>query len=163
MTSEDDKERWTRIKSLHQRAMSVILAEWNAIENQLEVIQYGLQTEHGITFSILLLSQDDDLKKNVFEILVKLASVAHRSIGLNRAVIKTMPRKWVIEHIEPIVNQILSDETDHYVKTEPEEYYRRFAELYSELDDGLLNRLLDRAAQHDNPDVVEVAEDFRGK
>ena len=72
-----------------------------------------------------------------------------------------MPRKWVIEHIDPIVNQILTDDTDPYVKKEPDEYYRRFAELYYELDDGLLDRLLDRAARHDNPDVVEVAEDFR--
>ncbi|QGQ22343.1 hypothetical protein F1728_06505 [Gimesia benthica] len=161
MISNTDKERWARIKSLHQSAMSVILAEWNALEDQLEVSRYGLQTEHGLTLSILLLSQNDDLKKELFETLVKLASVAHRSIALNRAVIKTMPRKWVIEHIEPIVDQILTDENDAYVKTEPDEYYRRFAELYYELDDGLLNRLLDRAAKHDNLDVVEVAEDFR--
>lgn len=161
MVSISDIERWTRIKSLHQRAMSALLADWYAMDDKLEVIRHGLQKDRGLTFQILLLSQDSDLQKNVFESLVKLASVGHRSIGLNRAVIKTMPRKWVIEHIEPIVNHILSDETDPYVKTEPEEYYRRFAELYYELDDGLLDRLLDKAAQHDNPEVVEVAEDFR--
>ncbi|QDT30694.1 hypothetical protein Enr10x_60620 [Gimesia panareensis] len=161
MLSESDKARWEKMRSLLNRVRYPVLTEWNSMEDQAAAIRYGLQTEKFTAYEFLLLSSDDELKKSILETLVRSASTAHSSIYKNRAVIKLMPRRWVIKHIEPIVNQILTDETDPYLKTEPDEYYRRFAELYDELDDGLLERLLDRAAQHDDPDVKEVAEDFR--
>lgn len=155
MTSEDDKERWERIRLILNKDRRAMLNAWNSMDDPVEAMRHGLRTEKFTAFEFLLLHCDDELNKSVFEMLVDHASVAHGCIHKNRAIIKMMSRKWVIEHIEPIVNHILTDETD------AEEYYTRFAELYSELDDGLLNRLLDRAAQHDNPAVVEISEDYR--
>lgn len=155
MISDGDKERWETIRSILNRDRRDILNAWNRMDDPVEAIQYGLRTENSTSFEFLLLLCNDELNKSVFDTLVDFASVAHGCIHKNRAIIKMMPRKWVIEHIGPIVNHIITDETDS------EEYYTRFAELYSELDDGLLNRLLDRAAQHDDPGVVELSKDYR--
>lgn len=156
MVSEDDKARWEEIRSLLNRVRRPLLNAWNSMDDRVEAIRHGLRMEDFTAFEFLLFYCDDEIHKGVFDLLVDYASVAHGCIPKNRAIIKMMPRQWVIEHIEPIANQILVDDT------EPEECYRRFAELYSELDEDLLNRLLDQAAQHDNPEVVEVSKDFRG-
>lgn len=156
MVSEDDKARWEEIRSLLNRVRRPLLNAWNSMDDRVEAIRHGLRTEDFTACEFLLFYCDDDLNQSVFDLLVDLASFAHGNIHRIRAIIKMMPRRWVIEHIEPIANQILADEP------EPEECYTRFAELYSELDEDLLNRLLDQAAQHENPEVVEVAKDFRG-
>lgn len=156
MATEDDKARWEEIRSILNRYRRPMLNAWNSMDDRVAAMRYALQTESFTAFEFLLFYCDDELNKSVFDLLVDHASGAHGCIHKNRAIIKMMPREWVIEHIEPIANRILAEEP------EPEECYTRFAELYSELDANLLNRLLDQAARHDDPTVVEVAKDFRG-
>jgi hypothetical protein len=95
----------------------------------------------------------DAIKQAVFDTLIDLASVGHADIGLCRAVIKSLPRAWLIEHVEAAAEPILR-------RGEDEEAYRRLAELYCDIDEGLVHRLVQRAARSSNAFVREVADDF---
>lgn len=86
--------------------------------------------------------------------LVALASWAHGDIGLVRAVLMRVDRAWLLENIEAHVAPILGSGDD--------EEYRRVAELYEHLGESdLLAKHLQRCAEHSNPDVREIAADFR--
>jgi hypothetical protein len=108
--------------------------------------------ERGTALRLLLLLSDA-YKRAVFDVLVDQASVGHADIALVRIVISSLGRTWLTEHIEPIANRILDDEND-------EECYRRFAELYNDLDRDLLRRLVKKAAASNDPGIIEVAENF---
>jgi hypothetical protein len=60
----------------------------------------------------------------------------------------------VIENIESLAQRILE-------RSDEEEEYRRFAELYLELDASLLERHVQAALTHANPEVREVGSDFQ--
>lgn len=105
---------------------------------------------------LLLIYNDEALKRALFETLVDLASTGHSDIDLVRAVIATMERNWVGEAIRPVVNRILDP-----LSEDAWEKYRRFAELYELLYPELLSELVARALAHDDPDVREVGDDYR--
>ena len=94
-------------------------------------------------------------KRELFPELVRLASVGHSDIQLCRDAILSLPREWVCSRIDGEVSPLLASAS--------EEEYRRIAELYLELDGTLLERHLDRALQHSDFEVREVAADFRPK
>jgi hypothetical protein len=89
----------------------------------------------------------------MFAELVDAASVGHADIGICRSVIKSLPRRWVRERIEPIVKQLIDASPHDY------EVFRS-AELYDELDDELLARLIRLASSSESDAVRDVAADF---
>jgi hypothetical protein len=90
--------------------------------------------------------------QQLFEDLVFLASFSHGAIGAIRETIKSIPQKWVVNHIEKVAEPIL-------VKGTYEEY-RRLLELYFEIDKELTKRLAQRAIQSADLDIREAGEDF---
>jgi hypothetical protein len=109
----------------------------------------------------LLLSYDEELRQGLFPHLVDLASVGHSDIGLVRQVIKSMPRQWVIDHISPLAHAVLDRQAALGAEDRYEEF-RRFGELFAELDPSLLRSLIRRAECDADSDVREVGEDLRG-
>jgi hypothetical protein len=83
---------------------------------------------------------------------VFLASFAHGSIHVPRAMILSLPREWVLAHIEQEAEPFLQDGTY--------DEYRRFLELYEQLNRDLTLKLARRAAEHSDPDIREAGEDF---
>jgi hypothetical protein len=102
-------------------------------------------------FAYLSLDEQQDL----FRDLVFLASSSHGSIQRVRDLILTLPRDWVLAHIEreaePLLRQGTYDE------------YRRFLELYELLDLDLTLKLARRAAAHEDPDIREAGEEYLEK
>ena len=88
----------------------------------------------------------------IFPDLVGLASWAHGGIRRVRDIILSLPRAWVLDRIEPAAEPLLARGTD--------EEYRRFLELYTELDHDLALRLASRAATHSDECIREVGEEF---
>jgi len=78
-----------------------------------------------------------------------------RPITIGRVAISEMPKEWVLYHIEALAEKNLNLNDDWE--------YRRLVELYSQLDNKLVQRLVVLGLNSSNPDVVEAAEDFSSK
>ena len=90
----------------------------------------------------------------LFEELVLLASWPHGSAGAARALLLSLPREFVLEHVERVAEPLLR--AGDYGE------YRSLLALYSELDEGLARRLATRAAQSADEDIREAGEDYLG-
>ena len=101
----------------------------------------------------LLLELDESVRREVFPILVDVASVGHRDIQLVRDVILSIDREWVLEHIPVYVSEILERSTEY-------EEYRRLAELLDMIHSPYLAALVEKAGQSNDIDILEVAEDY---
>jgi hypothetical protein len=91
-------------------------------------------------------------QQQVYPDLVFLASSAHGSIDFVRDLILSMPRDWVLNNIER--------EAEVHLREGTYDEYRRFLELYKQLDLGMMQRLARRAAAHSDPDIREAGEDY---
>lgn len=118
------------------------------------VLREALQSvgQRGTALRLLLALPTREREAH-FDRLVELASVGHADIGLVRDVILTMPREWVLARIEPIADRILD--------AGGEDEYRRFLELFADLDKDLALRLASRAIGHPDDGVREAGEDFK--
>jgi len=84
---------------------------------------------------LLILVEDDQPKKELLGPLLTL--FVQRGDLLARSIIKTLPRRWVIEHIEEYADKLL--------ESADEEQYRALVGLYKELDRSLISRVVSRA------------------
>ena len=94
-------------------------------------------------------------RQELFGELMLLASFAHGAIQVVRDAILSLPRDWVLEHIEEQAESLLRDGTY--------DEYRRMLELYYALDRDLTRRLARRAAARADEDIREAGEDFLEK
>lgn len=154
MISPSDKAKLDEIVAAETSWIRETLSPWPGIEDKVGAIRHAITTvpTRGAGLRLLLLLGDDE-KKAVFSELVDLASSGHSDIGLCRTVIKSLPRDWVLQHVQCYVNEVL-------LRSENEEAYRRLAELYCELDECLLESLVSRARSSPDAGIREVANDF---
>jgi hypothetical protein len=96
----------------------------------------------------------DELKE-LFSEWVHLARCAHSPFKPAWDVILSLPRDWVLQHIEPEVDAIL--------RAEEEDDYWMFLQLYERLDRDLTLKLARRAAGHTDPHIRELGEDYLAK
>ncbi len=96
----------------------------------------------------LLKRMNREEQKVLFPQLVQLAHAAHGPVGAVREIIQSLPREWVLTHIDAEVERIL----------EKEEYddYWMFLELYAALDAERALKLARRAANHPDPNIREL-------
>ena len=66
--------------------------------------------------------------------------------------ILSLPRHWVIEHIEELAEPILQTDDDWE--------WRRLIEVYDGLDKNLAKKFALRAISHPNSEIKEVGEDY---
>ncbi len=74
------------------------------------------------------------------------------NIEIGRYGIWSIPKEWILEHIEELAELLL--------KTEDEYEYRRLFEVYEKLDKGLVHKLALRALESPNSDIRETGKDF---
>jgi hypothetical protein len=123
------------------------------IEERVELIRNALKSRDRLTAIYMLrYLQTQDLQL-LFPDLVFQASFAHGGIKAVREAILSLPKDWVLENIEVVVNPLLCDEDS----------YRRILELYSELDDSLAEKLAEKALKQEDRDVKEAGLDFLRK
>lgn len=84
--------------------------------------------------------------------LVAMASWGHGLLNDAKKLIFKLPRAYVVANVEKAAEPIL-------VKGEEEEY-RKFLELYWELDKDLTLKLAKRAAGHDDEEICEVGREY---
>jgi hypothetical protein len=123
--------------------------------NRIAILREALKrVAHRGTALRVLSCLDANERQQLFDELVNLASVGHADIVLVREAILSLPRAWVVSHIEDQARPLLDRGTY--------EEYRRFLELYRDLDPELTRRLAQLALQNHDPDVREAGEDALG-
>ena len=97
---------------------------------------------------------EPDVRKDIIQYLLELACQCQnmRNITLGRESLWSLPREWLIQHIESYAEPLL--------QLEDEWEYRRLAEVYEGLDGDLLRRLIARGLESRNPDIREAAADY---
>jgi hypothetical protein len=151
---ENDTEVWHKV---FEKEIAYIQARQDFLNNctdRIGLIKKALHnpTERGTALRLIAYLKLEE-RQSLFDDLVDLASVSHSDIELCRKAILSLPKTWVLANIEKSAEPLLQDGTD--------EEYRRFLELYIDIDRELAQRLALRALQHDDPDIHEVGEDFQ--
>jgi hypothetical protein len=90
-------------------------------------------------------------KMALFENWVFLASFSNGFIDYVRKTILSFPKDWVLSRIEA--------EAEKYLAEGTYDEYRRFLELYYDLDLNLTRKLALRAVESDDADIKEAGED----
>ena len=93
-----------------------------------------------------------DQRQSLFFDLLTCASYCHGATALSRDLILSLPREWVLQHIEDAAEPIL--QTGGY------EEYQALLDLYFLLDQDLTRRLATRALNQSDPELNEIASDF---
>lgn len=120
--------------------------------DRVSLLKKALQgPDRKTAFHLLKFVELEELQQ-LFEKLVFWASTSHSAIGVVREAIKSLPREWVIEHIEQVAEPLLMKGTY--------DEYRRLLELYVEIDPELTRRLAKRAIQSSDLDIREAGQDF---
>lgn len=153
--NEPDQRLW---QELWQREMAFFEARRDFVvecKNRVAVIHQALNnvSQRGTALRVLECLTVEE-QQELFDDLLRLASVGHSDIALVRQAIFALPRSWVLPKIERRAESLLQTGTD--------EEYRRLLELYIDLDLDLTHRLATRALQSDDPDIHEAGEDAIG-
>ena len=91
-------------------------------------------------------------RQSLFFDLLTCVSYCHGATALSRDLILSLPRKWILQHIEDAVEPIL--QAGGY------EEYQALLDLYFLLDRDLTRRLATRALNQSDPELNEIASDF---
>ena len=150
--SSIDNEVWQRLVNSHKEFALALQAFLRGDVNRVLLMRQELVGKDNATAYYFLpyLHQDEVIQ--LFDMLVPLASTGHSNIKQVRDAILSLPHDWVLHNIEPLAEPLLADGTD--------DEYRRFLELYSELDKDLALKLAQRAVEHTDPHIKEAGEDF---
>jgi len=152
--TEQEKSIWENLVRAYLQFAQASSDFTNGSINRAKIIKEGLQSKnrHTAIYFLKYLKQDETQK--IFSELVYLASFSHGAIVAIREAILSLPRDWVLSRIETVAEPYLSEDDG--------EAYRRFLELYQQLDDKLMEKLAKRAVESHNQDIKEAGTDFLG-
>ena len=131
--SPTDDDLW---RDLVEKEMAYLIAHRAFLvgaKNRTAVVRNALRGRDRHTALGVVRFLTEDERKELFETLVFLASSAHGSIGAVRDLVLSLPREWVLSNIER--------EAEPYLRDGTYDEYRRFLELYEELDPDMTQRL----------------------
>lgn len=154
--TKDANEIWTEMEHSHAAFLgdlSTFLACTK--QKRLEALRANYPRNRPLV--ILLLQhfvQTSDLEDLLPFLLSHVGSV-HQYLFAFRAIIHRIPSDWLSEHIEEAAEPFLRGGND--------ETFRRFLELYIDIDLLLARRLAQRALESSDTDTREAGSDFLQK
>ena len=151
--AEQDRALWTAVVEGEGRFTAARAAFMTEASDRVAVVRAALGTasQRGTALRVLRLFTVAE-RQDLFDELVRLASVGHADVALSREAILALPRDWVLANLDAHAEPVLRVGTY--------EEYRRLLELYVRLDPDLTRRLATRAAAHHDDDIREAGEDF---
>ncbi len=150
--SEKDLAIWERLAKAHETYSSALQDFFTDGIDRVALIRKGLHDfDRHLVISVAKYLREA-AHKQLFDDWITMVSWAHGSIQSFRDFILALPRDWVLERIEEAVESHLNEGTM--------DEYRRFLELYADLDTDLALRLAHREAGHGDPEIREAGEDF---
>jgi len=147
-----EQEIWQAVVTSYYTHIEAISRFLTNDIDRVSILKKALHSsDRNIAIQTIHFLKPDELKL-LFEELVFFASFSHGAVGAIRELIKTLPKEWVISHIERLAEPLLVNGTY--------DEYRRFLELYIEIDTELTKKLATRAIQSADFDIREAGEDF---
>ncbi len=142
---------WQRVIDSHEQ-YSRAFNEFLTTQPRTEVLRQALRGKNRSLALQATPSLSMEEKLALFPEWIDLARLAHSPFHIAWGVIESLPREWVVRNIEKPVDAILQDEeeTDYWM----------FLQLYARLDDELMRRLAARAANHADPDIRELGQEY---
>lgn len=154
MISAVDKERLDAMLAAQSAYDEIMFPNWAKLEDKQGALRFALLNVRMRRFALRLLFElTDEEKEMQFSNLMDLATVGHCDIGQVRAIIRSLPREWLLANLGPHVELLLA--------RDDAETYRRLAELLCDIgDQASLTKLIDRARMSSDPNILEIAQDF---
>jgi hypothetical protein len=145
---------WEQMGKAHETFVEFV-GELKSVdrETRLKLIQQGYKNRRLVVALLDYLDQED--LKALLPFLMSHVRSVHGYISYFRRAILSLPKEWLLEHIEEAAEPILQSGDD--------EEYRRFLELYLQINPELTRRLAQRALASSNPNVQEAGQDFMEK
>ena len=151
----DMESHWSRLEHAHKAFLAALGDFLRGDKSErLELLKSGYRTNRALVIAVLEYANPEDLK-DLLPFLVEHARSVHGHLQKIRRLICSLPKEWLIEHIEPVVEPILLDGDD--------QDYRRLLELYFEIDRGITGKLAERAVLSTDPDIRDAGQDFLEK
>lgn len=151
--AERDVEVWGQLVEAHSTFLAASAAFFAEGTDRVSLVREALHLGRDkLTACHVLRQMKPRELEALFDVLVEWASTGHAMVHVFREAIVSLPRDWVLERIEGAA--------EPYLRTGTYDEYRRFLELYRELDDKLALKLARRAAAHPDEDIREAGEDF---
>lgn len=152
LTTEAEGNIWQGLVH-HYKKLNLALARFLFDEaNRIPILREALKTgDRAAAIYVASHLKTAELME-LFEEFVFLASFSHGGLAPVRQVILSLPRDWVLSRIENVVSPLIERGTY--------DEYRRFLELYSDLNHQLALNLANKAAQHSDEDIREAGKDF---
>jgi hypothetical protein len=149
--SSHDTALWRRLVASH-KAWALASKEFLTGDvDRVALLRHRLRTSDKATAIVLAQHLRASELMELFSDLVPLAR-NHALAQTVRELIGSMPRDWVPERIEGVIEPLLTDATD--------DEYRRFLELFEVLDHELTLWFAHRAAAHADRDIREAGEEY---
>jgi len=143
--SDKDLAIWRRLVDSHQAFTQALTEFFSEGVDRVALVRGALRSEDIFTaLHVAAHYMKSSELMQLFDQLVLLASTGHGAVDAVRKIILSLPRDWVLAHIEEAVEPLLRDGTY--------DEYRRFLELYEQLDQNLALNL--RAHQPDPRDLL---------
>lgn len=150
--STKDAEIWERLVGVYLKYL-MALQEFSADDvDRVALIRSAVAGPNRFVAVKMAQYLKDSEHLQLLDTYVAGASTGHSGVDAFRDLILRLPRDWLLERIENAIEPHLADGT--------EDEYRRFLELYTDLDRGLALKLAKRAGAHSDPDIREAGEDF---
>jgi len=145
------EQLWIQLEQVHQQFKQLV-GELKSCDTttRLNLIKQGYKNR-ALTVDVLEYIVPDELKE-LLPFLLSHARSVHPYLGRVRQIILSLPKKWLVEHIDGAAEPLLQNGDD--------EEYRRLLELYTQIDLELTKRLALRALTSSDPNVREVGQDF---
>lgn len=155
-----DEKLWARVVEEFSRddADGPALSDFfQSSVDRVQLVRRALATAGGNrAIAVRLLQRMDRTEQQqLFPELIQLARAVHGPIGTVREIIRSLPREWVLTHIDAEIGQILDQDKDDVYDD-----YWMFLELYTGIDHARALSLARRAAVHHDPDVQELGADW---
>ena len=146
---------WQRVVDSHEEYARAFAAFLSQSTEKIDVLRKALRGNDRALAIQVVPSLSVDEKQSLFAEWVNLARGAHSPFMIAWRIIESLPREWVLQHIET--------EADAILQAEEETDYWMFLQLYARLDDSLMRKLARRAAAHADADIRELGQDYLAK
>jgi hypothetical protein len=150
--SPHDISVWRSLVESHEAHVRARMAFCAEGVDRVGLIRRAFAGKDRFTSIYMLELLNEKELEQVFPELVFLAGTAHAALHAVRAAIRSLPRDWLLANLEEAAEPFLRQGTD--------DEYRRYLELYDELDRDLTARLARRAAAHPDADIREAGQDY---
>lgn len=152
--SEHDVVAWNELAESYKRYILAHQAFFRSPVDRVSLIRQALHTRDRLVAVEMARYLSPSEHEQLFPEWIYW-SRAQGCLPAVRSYILSLPKEWVMEHIE--------DEVEPYLREGTEEDFRRYLELYYALDRSLTKKLARRAIGHPNQAIQEAGKDFLSK